>query len=112
MRRDFVESKQQANIAGKRCLYTGIKKPLMATVNAVHEFFVAVVSIYLHHWVIYTHLAWYDATNLRFLYVKKLLIELWKTPLACNVMTTHTLSLEERLLWRKEYHAISTITSC
>ena len=24
-RRDFVESKQQANIAGKRCLYTGIK---------------------------------------------------------------------------------------
>ena len=37
--RDFVESKQQANIAGKQCLYTGIKRPLMATANAVHELF-------------------------------------------------------------------------
>ena len=27
-RRDFVESKQQANIAGKRCLHTGIKRSL------------------------------------------------------------------------------------
>ena len=48
-RRDFAESKQQANIARKRCLHTGIKRPLMATANAVDELFVAVVSIYLHH---------------------------------------------------------------
>ena len=41
--------KQQTNIAGKRCLHTGIKRPLMATANAVREVFVVVVSIYLHH---------------------------------------------------------------
>ena len=48
-RRDFVESKQQAHFAGKRCLHTGIKRPLMATADAVHEIFVPVVSISLHH---------------------------------------------------------------
>ena len=48
-RRVFVNSKQQANIAGKRCLHTGINRPLMATANAVHDLFVVVVSIYLHH---------------------------------------------------------------
>ena len=47
-RRDFDESKHQANIAGKRCLYTGIKRPLMAIANAVHALFLAVVSMYLH----------------------------------------------------------------
>ena len=40
--------------------------------------------------VIYTYLAWYNATNLRFQYVKQLLIQPWKAPLACNVMTTPT----------------------
>ena len=42
------------------------------------------------NFVIYTYLARYNATYRRFLYVKKLFIQLWKAPLACNVMTTHT----------------------
>ena len=69
---DFIESKQQANIAGKQCLYTGIKRPLMATANAVHELFLAVVSICSTTFIIYTYLERYNATNLRFLYAKKL----------------------------------------
>ena len=45
----------------------------MATANAVHELFVAVVSFYLHHLChLYAYLARYNATNLRFLCVKKL----------------------------------------
>ena len=60
-RRDFVESKQQANIAGKRSLHTGIKRPLMATADAVHELFVAFFSIYLCH---LRHLYVFDTTIL------------------------------------------------
>ena len=37
----LLNQNNKQTLRGKRCLYSGIKRPLMATENAVHELFVA-----------------------------------------------------------------------